>query len=70
MTTSATKIQLKLFCLDDRDAKILVEGVKLAVAMSQTKAFQRLNSRLNPHMMPGCTHLEAWSDEYWECAIR
>ncbi|CAL8075089.1 unnamed protein product [Orchesella dallaii] len=58
------------YMVDDRDAKILVEGVKLAVAMSQTKAFQRLNSRLNPHMMPGCTHHEPWSDAYWECAIR
>ena len=56
--------------LDDRDAKILVEGTKIAIAMSQTAAFQRLNSRLNPNLMPGCKHLEPWSDEYWECAIR
>jgi len=58
------------YMIDDRDAKILVEGVKIAIAMSKTAAFQRLNSRLNPYLMPGCRHLTPWSDEYWECAIR
>jgi hypothetical protein len=61
---------LARFSSDDRDVKILVEGTKIAIAMSQTTAFQRFNSRLNPNRMPGCKHLEPWSDEYWECAIR
>ncbi|CAG7816615.1 unnamed protein product [Allacma fusca] len=57
------------YMLDRRDAQILVEGTKIAIAMSQTSAFQKLNSRLNPNLMPGCKHLEPWSDDYWECAI-
>jgi hypothetical protein len=64
------KFKFFIVYLDDRDTKIIREGVKIAIAMSQTNAFQRLNSRLNPNLMPGCKHLTPFSDEYWECAIR
>ncbi|XP_073948384.1 glucose dehydrogenase [FAD, quinone]-like isoform X2 [Choristoneura fumiferana] len=55
---------------DDMDMKTLVEGVKIAVALSRTKAFQRFGSALNPNVFPACRALPRFSDVYWECMIR
>lgn len=53
---------------DDFDMKTLVEGVKIAVALSQTPAFRIYGSKL--WTFPQCTHLEAYSDQFYECMIR
>ena len=55
---------------DPQDLKVLVEGIKIAVNISQTPAFQRFNSRLHPIPLPGCRKHPFATDEYWECAIR
>jgi len=53
------------------DIKVLVEGVKIGLAMSQTKAFLNLGTEFwSKILMPGCEHTNAWSDEYWECMCR
>ncbi len=53
------------------DIKVLVEAVKFALALSQTSAFQRYNSRYWDQIpIPGCEHTDLWSDEYWACIIR
>jgi len=54
-----------------QDIKTLVEGVKIGLAMAQTKAFQRFGSRLWDKVpMPGCERTVLWSDDYWECVCR
>eukprot|EP00092_Neocalanus_flemingeri_P028764 GFUD01031228.1.p1 GENE.GFUD01031228.1~~GFUD01031228.1.p1 ORF type:complete len:650 (+),score=184.87 GFUD01031228.1:243-2192(+) len=53
------------------DIKVLVEGVKIALAMAQTKAFTRLGSKFWDEIpMPGCEDTNLWSDEYWTCLCR
>ncbi|XP_017780074.1 PREDICTED: glucose dehydrogenase [FAD, quinone] [Nicrophorus vespilloides] len=52
------------------DVLTLIEGIRIALNISATQAFQRFNSR--PHKMPfpGCRQYEFDTDEYWECSIR
>jgi len=53
------------------DIKVLVEGVKIALAMAQTRAFGRLGTKFWDKVpMPGCEHTNLWSDEYWACMAR
>nr|CAH7761529.1 unnamed protein product [Callosobruchus chinensis] len=49
---------------EDQDMRTLIEGVKIAVALSQTPAFQSYGSRLLE--FPDCAHIEKFSDPYWE----
>lgn len=55
---------------DDFDTKSLVEGVKIAIAVSRTKAMQRFGSQLAAYKWPGCMHVQMFTDQYWECMIR
>ncbi|KAK7874200.1 hypothetical protein R5R35_006245 [Gryllus longicercus] len=55
---------------DPFDMATLVEGVKIALAMSRTRAFQRFGSRMHELPFPGCAHLPQFTDAYWECMIR
>jgi len=52
------------------DIDVLIEGIRLALRVSNTNAFQRFGSK--PHMirMPGCHMYPFDTYEYWECAIR
>ncbi|EDW00248.1 GH11959 [Drosophila grimshawi] len=53
-----------------QDIDVLVEGIKLAVNVSSTQAFQRFGSRLHNIPLPGCRHLAFQSDAYWACCIK
>lgn len=55
---------------DDFDMKTLIEGTKIAVALSKTKSMQRFGSKLSPIKFPGCAHMQMFTDAYWECMIR
>ncbi|XP_029168311.1 LOW QUALITY PROTEIN: glucose dehydrogenase [FAD, quinone]-like [Nylanderia fulva] len=55
---------------EPEDMATLVEGVKISVALSRTKAFKRFGSELNSQQFPGCKHIAMFTDEYWECMIR
>ncbi|XP_012232576.1 glucose dehydrogenase [FAD, quinone]-like [Linepithema humile] len=55
---------------EPEDIATLVEGVKIAVALSRTKAFKRFGSELNSQQFPGCKHIPMYTDPYWECMIR
>ncbi|KAL0130224.1 hypothetical protein PUN28_002068 [Cardiocondyla obscurior] len=52
------------------DMDVLVEGIKLAMKVSNTSAFQRFGSRPHTIRMPGCHKYPFDTYEYWECAIR
>lgn len=52
---------------DDFDMKTLIEGVKIAVALSRTQSMQRFKSTLSPIKFPGCAHIQLYTDLYWEC---
>ncbi|KAK9497725.1 hypothetical protein O3M35_004393 [Rhynocoris fuscipes] len=53
-----------------KDVDTLIEGIRIALNLSDTKAFQRFNSRPLLTRMPGCTDYLFNTDEYWECALR
>lgn len=52
------------------DLEIILEGVKHAINISRTKAFQAYGSRLHDIKIPGCRQFEFASDDYWRCAIK
>jgi choline dehydrogenase len=52
------------------DVAVLIEGIKIAINVSSTLAFQKFGSRLHTIPMPGCGSYTFNSDEYWECALR
>lgn len=55
---------------ENADMKTLVEGVKIAVAVSQTLSMQRFGSKLIAYKWPGCEHIQMFTDDFWECMIR
>lgn len=55
---------------DNFDMATLIEGVKISVALSRTKAFQRFGSELSSIQFPACKNIEIYTDRYWECMIR
>lgn len=58
------------FLQKPEDVENLLDGIKYAVKLSTTPAFQRFGSRLNDIPIPGCAHLHFGSDDYWRCSIR
>ena len=54
----------------EQDLRVLVEGVKIALALSRTKAFQELGTRFYAKPFPGCEDYAVHTDEYWACFIR
>lgn len=58
------------YFFEQQDMKTLVEGVKIGMAMSRTKAFRRFGSRPHEIPFPGCEEVPRWTDPYWECLIR
>lgn len=52
------------------DILVLTEGIKIAMNVSNTQAFQRYGSRPHTIPFPECRHIPLFSDEYWECAMR
>lgn len=55
---------------DPTDIEIILEGVKLAIKISQSAPFQVYGTRLHDTKIPGCRSFEFASDDYWRCAIR
>ncbi|KAG8223013.1 hypothetical protein J437_LFUL000721 [Ladona fulva] len=55
---------------DPRDLAVAVDGVRLAMLLSETKIMKAHGARLNPNKIRGCAHFEYPSDEYWACAAR
>lgn len=54
---------------DDFDMKTLIEGVKIAIALSRTQSMQRYKSTLSSIKFPQCAHIQIYTDLYWECEI-
>ncbi|XP_057381659.1 glucose dehydrogenase [FAD, quinone]-like [Daphnia carinata] len=58
------------YFVDDQDVRVLVEGVKIGLALGETAAFKKLGSKFWAQPFPGCEHLPLWTDEYWACFVR
>lgn len=55
---------------DPFDIKTLVEGAKIAINISESRAFKQFGSRVHRVAFPNCKNFEFGSDAYWECHIR
>jgi len=55
---------------DEHDLKVMIEGMKIGLALSKTDAFQQFGSRFYDRPFPGCEHIELWTDDYWGCFLR
>ncbi|GLH01011.1 Uncharacterized protein GBIM_07251 [Gryllus bimaculatus] len=51
-------------------AQVLIEGIKMAVRVGQSKAFARFGAHLHARPVPGCEGVAFGSDAYWACAAR
>ena len=54
----------------EHDLKVLVEGVKFALAMSKTTAFQQLGTKFPTTPLSACQDYTPWTDDYWGCFVR
>lgn len=55
------------------DVQSVLEGVKFALRMTQTKALQKIDAKLTPTLFPGCEshgNADYDNDGYWECFFR
>ena len=55
---------------DIQDMKVLIEGIKVALALSETDAFREIGTKFFDKPFPGCENFTLWTDHYWECFIR
>ncbi|KAK2703762.1 glucose dehydrogenase [FAD, quinone]-like [Artemia franciscana] len=58
------------YLVDDQDVKVLVEGVKIGLALAETQAFKKFGTKFYAKPFPGCEHLPLWTDDYWACCTR
>lgn len=52
------------------DVLTLIEGIRIAMAISNTTSFQRFKSRPHKIPFPGCAKYTFDTDDYWECSLR
>ncbi|XP_017785104.1 PREDICTED: glucose dehydrogenase [FAD, quinone] [Nicrophorus vespilloides] len=52
------------------DIKVMVEGIKIAIAMSETNALKRYGFKLDKTPTAGCEKIPFGSDKYWECSAK
>lgn len=55
---------------DPDDLATIVEGIKLAIKIGESKSFRKFKSRFNTNSLPHCQDLDFRSDEYWRCYVR
>ena len=53
-----------------QDVKVLIEGIKIGLALAKTEAFQKIGTQFYNATFPGCEGIDLWTDDYWECCIR
>ena len=55
---------------EQEDVRKLIEGIKEAIVLSQSKAFAKYGLRLHRIPLPNCEKHDFGTDIYWECAVR
>ncbi|XP_037813969.1 glucose dehydrogenase [FAD, quinone] [Lucilia sericata] len=58
------------FMQDPDDVRAMIEGVKLILKLTETKAMRRIGTQFNRNPFLGCEHLPFSSDSYWKCCLR
>ncbi|KAF5286193.1 hypothetical protein FQA39_LY16363 [Lamprigera yunnana] len=55
---------------DDHDIETMVEGIKAALSITKTKAFEKLHGHIYEKPIAGCEDHDFGTDDYWKCAVR
>jgi glucose dehydrogenase (acceptor) len=55
---------------DPQDLKVMIEGVKIAMALAYTKPFDQFGTKFYDKVFPGCEGYELYSDDYLGCWIK
>ncbi|XP_067615277.1 glucose dehydrogenase [FAD, quinone] [Eurosta solidaginis] len=58
------------YLTDERDVKTLIEGIKIAIQLSQTTPLKQYGMRVDRTPTKGCESITFGTDAYWECAVR
>lgn len=58
------------FFTDPYDVRVIIEGVRAALAVANTNTFQEIGTTLFDYPVHGCEHFIFNSDGYWDCVIR
>ncbi|XP_071550301.1 glucose dehydrogenase [FAD, quinone] isoform X2 [Panulirus ornatus] len=58
------------YLTEAQDLRAMVEGIKIALALAETRAFKKFGTRFYSRPMPGCEYAALWTDAYWECLAR
>ncbi|CAK9809025.1 Glucose dehydrogenase [FAD, quinone] [Anthophora plagiata] len=58
------------YLTDPMDARILIEGINIALSLANTTALSKHNMTLNHTPLPACSQFQFLSNDYWNCAIR
>lgn len=52
------------------DLATMIAGIRYAVKLTKTTAFEKFGTKISPIPVPGCEQHPDDSDLYWECAVR
>lgn len=55
---------------EEHDIKVLVEGIKFAIKLSETSPLKAYGMELDRTSAKGCEKIPFGTDKYWECAVR
>ncbi|XP_022196327.1 glucose dehydrogenase [FAD, quinone] [Nilaparvata lugens] len=58
------------YLTNPQDVATLIEGIKFAIRLSETKALSKYGFKLDKTPVMGCENLTFGCDAYWECAVR
>lgn len=58
------------YLLEKEDVEIMLEGIRFAEKLIESKAFKKHNAELTNVFIPNCDQYKFRSDDYWICALR
>lgn len=64
------RIYANYFTDGGHDERVILYGIRKAIQLSNTKAFQKYGSKLHDIPIPQCAHYKFDSDSYWICAMK
>lgn len=57
------------YLTNPHDTDVLVDGLKLLIAMTQTDSLKPWGFELDTSVTPGCENITYGSDDYWACVV-
>uniref|UniRef100_T1J5G0 Glucose-methanol-choline oxidoreductase N-terminal domain-containing protein n=1 Tax=Strigamia maritima TaxID=126957 RepID=T1J5G0_STRMM len=58
------------YLTDQQDVNVMVDGIKIAIALGYSEAFKQYGAKLHDKLYPTCFHEKPYSDGYWGCVAR